>query len=73
VSEYKTESPNEETGMGVQEFLAECRRVLAIAHKPSGEELSLSLRISALGLLVIGGIAFIIRFISAMIQGFTAP
>jgi len=59
--------------MALHEFLVNCRRVLAIAKKPSRKELDLSIKVSGLGLLVIGGIAFIIRFISAMMQGFTAP
>lgn len=59
--------------MGIQEFITDCKRVLTVSRKPSGNELQLSVRISALGLLLVGGIAFIIRFASAMIQGFTAP
>jgi len=59
--------------MGLHEFLTNCRRVLAVSKKPSRNELQLSVKVSALGLLIVGGIAFIIRFISAMIQGFTAP
>ena len=59
--------------MGLRDFLVRCRRVLAISKKPSQKELDLSLKVSGLGLLVVGGIAFIIRFISAMMQGFTAP
>ncbi len=58
--------------MGLREFMTGCRRVLMISKKPSGNELQLSVKISALGLLLIGGVAFIIRFASAMIQGFTA-
>ncbi|UCD72942.1 MAG: protein translocase SEC61 complex subunit gamma [Candidatus Bathyarchaeota archaeon] len=59
--------------MELREFITSCRRVLTISKKPSGNELQLSVKISALGLLLIGGVAFIIRFASAMIQGFTAP
>lgn len=59
--------------MEFREFMTNCKRVLTISKKPSGNELQLSVKISALGLLLIGGVAFIIRFASAMIQGFTAP
>jgi protein transport protein SEC61 subunit gamma-like protein len=59
--------------MGLREFMADCRRVLTISKKPSRNELQLSVRISVLGLLIVGGIAFIIRFVSAMMQGFTTP
>ena len=59
--------------MELRAFLVGCRRVLLVSKKPSRKELDLSVKVSALGLLVVGGIAFIIRFISAMMQGFTAP
>lgn len=40
-----------------------------VASRPSREELSLSLRITLLGVAVMGTIAFIIRFLLLSIQG----
>ena len=39
-------------------FLKECRRVLRITHKPTGEEFKTIVKVSALGMAVIGLIGF---------------
>jgi len=45
-------------------------RLLRLAEKPGSKELWLSIRICLLGTLVIGAVGFIIKFLSAMLQGF---
>jgi protein transport protein SEC61 subunit gamma-like protein len=59
--------------LSLHTFLENCRRLLKLATKPDREELTLSLKICAIGVTIIGLIGFIIRFISAMLQGFTTP
>ena len=56
--------------MGLISFLKSCTRLLRLAKKPRRKELWLSMRICILGILAIGVIGFIIKFISAMLQGF---
>lgn len=53
--------------MGISDFLKNVRRLLKLAKKPTGKELKLSIRISVLGILVIGFIAFLIRLIFALL------
>jgi protein translocase SEC61 complex gamma subunit len=54
--------------MGIKSFLAQCARTLKLAVKPGKDELWLSIKISLLGIGVVGLVGFIIRFISATIN-----
>ncbi|MEM4703153.1 MAG: protein translocase SEC61 complex subunit gamma [Candidatus Pacearchaeota archaeon] len=49
--------------MKIKEFLQQCGRVLRIARKPTAEEIKQVSKISALGLLIIGMIGFIITIL----------
>ncbi|MEX2701651.1 MAG: protein translocase SEC61 complex subunit gamma [Candidatus Baldrarchaeia archaeon] len=53
--------------MDIESFLRNVRRLLKLAKKPTGEELKLSIRISVIGILIIGLIAFLIRLIFALL------
>jgi protein translocase SEC61 complex gamma subunit len=55
--------------MGIKSFLAQCARTLKLAVKPGREELWLSIKISVLGIGVVGLVGFVIRFISVSLQG----
>ena len=57
--------------MGLSSFLESVNRVLRLASKPGREEIWLSVKIGILGVSVLGIIGFVIRFLSAMIQGFS--
>jgi protein transport protein SEC61 subunit gamma-like protein len=48
-------------------FLKECRRVLRITHKPTGEEFKTIVKVSALGMAVIGLIGFLIQMMKLII------
>ena len=51
-------------------FIEECRRVLLITKKPTGEEFKTIVKVSGIGMLVIGIIGFIIQmFYLIMIKG----
>jgi protein transport protein SEC61 subunit gamma-like protein len=53
----------------LRSFLRECRRVLRITHKPSGEEFKTIVKVSALGIAVIGLIGFAIQMTKLLISG----
>jgi protein translocase SEC61 complex gamma subunit len=59
--------------LGLMSFLSSCKRLLKLAKKPGRTELWLSIRICFLGIIAIGVVAFIIKFISAALQGFGGP
>lgn len=50
-------------------FLAQSARTLKLAVKPGREELTTSIKISALGIVVIGLIGFVIKFIAVALTG----
>ncbi|MET1160601.1 MAG: protein translocase SEC61 complex subunit gamma [Thermoprotei archaeon] len=49
--------------MGFRELIDSWRRIIKLAGKPSKEDYLNNLKISLLGLLLVGLIAFIIRFV----------
>ncbi len=51
--------------MGLRELIDSWRKILILARKPTTDEYMLSLKMSLLGLTLVGGIAFIIRIIFA--------
>ena len=48
-------------------FILECKRVFKVTKKPSREEYKTIVKISAIGMLVIGAIGFIIQMIWAFV------
>jgi protein translocase SEC61 complex gamma subunit len=50
--------------MGIKSWLTQAARTLKLAVKPGREELWLSIKISALGIGVVGLIGFIIKILS---------
>ncbi|MBU1975280.1 MAG: protein translocase SEC61 complex subunit gamma [Nanoarchaeota archaeon] len=52
-----------------KQFGTECLRVLRITKKPNREEFSAVVKVSALGILVIGLLGFVIIMISRFIRG----
>jgi protein translocase SEC61 complex gamma subunit len=55
--------------MGISDTLRSMGRVLRLAARPNGEEFSLSLRICALGLILVGVFGFIIQLLAALLLG----
>lgn len=55
--------------LGLKSFLQSTSRLLKMSRKPTKKEFWLSLKITFLGTILIGGIGFVIKFISSMIQG----
>ncbi|MCK4313350.1 protein translocase SEC61 complex subunit gamma [Candidatus Bathyarchaeota archaeon] len=54
--------------MGLRSFLSQCARTLKLAVKPGKSELWLSIKISFLGISIIGLIGFIIKLLSSVLQ-----
>jgi len=54
--------------MGLASFIKNTITLLKMAKKPSGREYSITLRITLLGLGIIGLISFIIRFLALAFQ-----
>ena len=59
--------------MGIRSWLSQAARTLKLAQKPGRTELWLSIKISLLGIGVIGLVGFVIKFISLAIGGASAP
>lgn len=47
----------------LREFTGKCIRVLRVARKPTGKEISLISKVSALGILALGALGFAISII----------
>ncbi|MEM2884838.1 MAG: preprotein translocase subunit SecE [Thermoproteota archaeon] len=54
--------------MPLANFLSSLRRLLRLADKPSRDDLWQSLKISFLGLAIVGVIAFFVQLVYALIQ-----
>lgn len=54
--------------MGLKDFIKSVWTLLKVAKKPGRKEFMLALRITLLGIVTIGLIAFIIRFIALALQ-----
>jgi protein translocase SEC61 complex gamma subunit len=57
--------------MGLRSFLAQAARTLRLAIKPGRSELWLSVKICLLGIGAVGIIGFVIKLMSAVLQGGT--
>ncbi len=55
--------------MNMSEFLTNLKRILKLVKKPSWDELWLSIKISALGIILVGVIGYIIMIIATAITG----
>lgn len=53
----------------LKEFISECRRVLQVTKRPDKQEFTTIVKISALGIAVIGLIGFLITMISTVLRG----
>lgn len=57
--------------MGIRSFFSSAAKLLKLAKKPGREELWLSIKICFLGIIVIGVVGFIIKFVSAALQAWS--
>lgn len=53
--------------MGFKEFVQECRRVLKVTKKPNKKEFITIVRVSGIGMLIIGTIGFAVYLIKQLL------
>ena len=53
--------------MGVRGFFESCVRLIKLIGKPVPKELWFSIRISIIGIAILGGLGFIIKFIATQL------
>jgi protein transport protein SEC61 subunit gamma and related proteins len=54
--------------MSIKDFVKECGRVLKVTKKPNMKDYQTVVKISAIGIAVIGGIGFLIHIVKALLQ-----
>ncbi len=59
--------------MGVRTFMQSTRRLFHVAQKPAREEVFLLIKISVIGIAIIGGIGFIIRILFWVVGLYQLP
>lgn len=64
---FKETAGNAIKGIGL--FLQQCKRVLTVSSKPGKEEFNLSVKITGIGIIIIGVIGFLI-FMVFQLLGF---
>jgi protein translocase SEC61 complex gamma subunit len=52
----------------IREFLSSCRRLILILTKPSRGEIWGTFKTSLLGIAIIGGLGFVIKFLATILQ-----
>jgi len=52
----------------LSEFIAECRRVLKVTKKPSNDEFKTIVKVSGLGMIIIGAIGFLVQMIRSILS-----
>ncbi len=52
-----------------RKFLHQCKRVLQVARKPSGDEYRTIAKITGIGMIIIGIVGFLITLIAELIKG----
>jgi protein translocase SEC61 complex gamma subunit len=57
--------------LGIRSFFSSAAKLLKLAKKPGRDELWLSIKICFLGIIVIGVVGFIIKFVSAALQAWS--
>ena len=50
-------------------FMTECHRVLKITKKPTQDEFKTIVKVSGLGILIIGVVGFVVGLVAIMVQG----
>jgi protein translocase SEC61 complex gamma subunit len=59
--------------MGARNFIQSARRLFHVAQKPDWEETYLLIKISVLGVVIVGGIGFVIRILFWLVGLYNLP
>ena len=65
--EFQAEEEKRTKWSKLKSFLLESKRVYKITKKPSGEEFKVIVKVTSIGILLIGLLGFIIHIISQMV------
>lgn len=57
--------------MGIKDFLASFKRLIKIITKPSRKEIWVSIKVGVIGIVIIGVVGFVIKFLATMLQATT--
>jgi len=57
--------------LGLIDFINRTKRLLKLSKKPGRTELWQSIKVSFIGIALVGLMGFVIKYISGIIQGFT--
>ena len=57
--------------MGLKSFLASCVRLIKLIRKPEAKEMWVSVKISLIGLVAMGALGFVIKFLAFQFLGGT--
>ncbi len=61
-------SPQKPKGFArIKAYFAECGRVLRVTKKPTGEEFKAIVKVSGIGMLLIGSLGFVIHMIKVLL------
>ncbi len=56
--------------MNIKNFIKQCKRVLLVASKPDKDVFRASLKVTAIGMIIIGLVGFIIFMLFQLVGGF---
>lgn len=59
-------SPVEKSPSRWKTFVQECMRVLKVTRKPTGEEFKTIVKVSGIGILIIGALGFVIQMLKEL-------
>ncbi len=59
-------SPVEQSPSRWKVFMQECIRVLKVTRKPTGEEFKTIVKVSGIGILIIGALGFVIQMVKEL-------
>ena len=52
----------------LKDFFSNTKRIVRVARRPTGKEVRLIARVSGIGILICGGLAFLIQILGKIIQ-----
>ncbi|MHA1791447.1 MAG: protein translocase SEC61 complex subunit gamma [Promethearchaeota archaeon] len=56
-----------------KDFIRNTKKIVSVARKPTGKEVEIIARVSGLGILLVGGIAFLIHILGNLVSEFFLP
>ena len=57
----------------VKDFITNTKRVVRVARRPTAKEVNLIARVSGIGILIVGGISFLIQILGNLVNQFFQP